>query len=143
MTYNNPWHYDCDIFDSEHLEKYNDIVGFVYLIECSDTGRKYVGKKNFYSKKIVQKNLKKKKVKCESDWKKYYGSCEELHEDMAKHPEHTFTRSILHLCKSKGEMNYIEMKEQILRDVLLKDEYYNSFVGGKIHRRHLRTLRES
>jgi hypothetical protein len=35
------------------------------------------------------------------------------------------------------------MKEQITRDVLLKpEEYYNSFVGGKIHRNHLNRLIE-
>jgi hypothetical protein len=35
----------------------------------------------------------------------------------------------------------MEMKEQILRDVLLKpDEYHNAFVGGKIHRNHVKNL---
>lgn len=35
-------------------------------------------------------------------------------------------------------MNYLEMKEQITRDVLMKpSEYYNSFIGGKIHRSHV------
>jgi hypothetical protein len=30
------------------------------------------------------------------------------------------------------------MKYQLERDVLLKpDEYYNAFVGGKIHRKHV------
>jgi hypothetical protein len=38
-------------------------------------------------------------------------------------------------------MSYIEMREQITRDVLLKpDEYLNGFVGGKIHRNHLKNL---
>jgi hypothetical protein len=49
-----------------------------------------------------------------------------------------FEREILHLCKSKGELNYTELKEQVIRDVLLKpNEYHNAFVGGKIHRNHL------
>ena len=40
--------------------------------------------------------------------------------------------------KHLGEMSYYEMKAQVENDVLLKpDEYYNAFVGGKIHRSHL------
>jgi hypothetical protein len=35
-------------------------------------------------------------------------------------------------------MTYYEMKEQFDREVLLKpDEYYNAFIGGKIHRKHI------
>lgn len=141
MTYSCPWIYEDKVFDSSHLEERKDVVGFVYLIHCITTDKKYIGKKNFYSKKVVQKNLKKKKVRIESDWKLYFGSSEELQEDVKKLGIEKFCRKILHLCKGKGEMNYIEMKEQILRDVLLKDDYYNSFVGGKIHRKHLNTLR--
>ena len=38
-------------------------------------------------------------------------------------------------------MSYYEMKYQIDNDVLLKpNEYYNAFVGGKIHRKHLSHL---
>ena len=33
---------------------------------------------------------------------------------------------------------YYEMKYQLELDVLLKpEEYYNAFVGGKIHRKHI------
>jgi hypothetical protein len=35
-------------------------------------------------------------------------------------------------------MTYFEMKEQIDREVLFKpEEYYNAFIGGKIHRKHV------
>ena len=40
---------------------------------------KYIGKKIFHFSKTIQKNLKKKKVKVESDWKTYNGSNDELH----------------------------------------------------------------
>ena len=141
MTYNNPWLYEDKVFDSEHLEKLSDIIGFVYLITCIKTNKKYIGKKNFYAKKIIQKNLKKKKVKIESDWKLYYGSSEELQEEVKKVGADKFCRRILYLCKSKGEMNYKELKEQVMRDVLLKDDYWNSYIGGRIHRRHLNSLK--
>jgi hypothetical protein len=49
-----------------------------------------------------------------------------------------FEREILHLCKSKGELSYTELKEQVEREVLFKpDEYHNAFVGGRIHRKHV------
>ena len=41
----------------------------------------------------------------------------------------------------KGEMTYLEAKEQFARDVLLKpDEYYNKFIGCKLHAKHVAIL---
>jgi hypothetical protein len=48
-----------------------------------------------------------------------------------------YKREILRLCETKGEMSYYEAKLQFENDVLLKDDYYNEFVGCKIHSRHL------
>jgi len=49
-----------------------------------------------------------------------------------------FERKILRLCDSKGEMSYWEMWYQMTNHVLLRpDKYYNAFVGGKIHRKHV------
>ena len=70
-----------------------------------------------------------------------YESLVEVQELVEKHGAERFTREVLRLCKSKGELSYYEMKEQIERDVLLRpDEYYNKFVGGKIHGSHLKHL---
>ena len=35
---------------------------------------------------------------------------------------------------------YFEMKEQFQRDVLFRDDYYNEFIGGKIHSKHLKGI---
>jgi len=35
-------------------------------------------------------------------------------------------------------MSYYEAKEQFDRDVLFSDEYYNEFIGCKIHAKHVR-----
>jgi len=35
------------------------------------------------------------------------------------------------------------LKEQIDREVLFKDEYYNEFVGAKIHSKHVASLKNS
>jgi len=33
MIYENPWKFNGEIFESDHIEDY---FGFVYLIECED-----------------------------------------------------------------------------------------------------------
>lgn len=128
----------------------DDIVGFVYIITNHKTNKKYIGKKlakfSRTSMKTVtlksgEKKKKKIKSKTASDWKTYYGSNEELKQDVIDLGSENFTREILHYCYSKGECSYIELREQVVNNVLLKpDEYYNSFVGGRIHRNHLKRL---
>jgi hypothetical protein len=38
-------------------------------------------------------------------------------------------------------MSYLELREQIEREVLLSDEYMNGIVQCKIHKSHVRSLR--
>ena len=49
-----------------------------------------------------------------------------------------FKRIIMKLCKTKGECSYYEAKLQFENDVLLNDEFYNEFIGCKIHSKHLK-----
>jgi hypothetical protein len=136
------WKYEGKEFTSEMI---GDAVGFVYCIYDNDTRKKYIGKKKFWSKvtkpPLKGKTRKRKSVK-ESDWQDYHGSNEELKLLVEENTNpRRFYREILRLCYSLGEMSYYEMREQLMRDVLLKpDEYHNSFVGGKIHRKHLSNL---
>lgn len=118
-----------------------DFQGFVYIIINHDTGKKYVGKKNFWSiTRVKQKGKTRRKVvKKESDWKTYCGSNEELKNDVAS--GHKITRQIIHLCETKSEMSYLETKEIFVRDVLLSEEYYNSWVSSRIHRKNLQKLK--
>lgn len=126
-----PWVYEGQAIDSSPA----GALGFVYLITRLDTGRMYVGQKLFWGKR---KGKDGKRRKVESDWKKYWGSSEELKSEVASLGEENFSRTILKLCESKGEMNYEELREQVMRDVLRRPvEYYNAFVGGKIHRKHV------
>ena len=101
MSYENPWRFNEEIFESDHIE---DHFGFVYLIECLDNDRKYLGRKYFWSFRTPKG--KKRKVKSESDWKKYYGSCPELKEDIVKLGKDKFKRNILSLHKTLGKTNY-------------------------------------
>lgn len=113
-----------------------EYIGFVYLIENLIDKRKYIGKKLLY-KKIKRK---KKRVVVESDWREYWSSCKELQEDVEKLGKHNFRRTILMLCKSKGELNYCELREQVLRDAIITSDYYNSYVGSRIHRKHVKNV---
>lgn len=117
------------------------IVGFVYLITRIDTGRMYIGQKRFTAARTrppLKGRKRKRRLRINSDWQQYYGSNQELLKEVAKFGRKRFRRVILHLCRSKGEMNYLEMWEQLSRHVLLdQDNYYNEFCGGRIHRSHV------
>ena len=97
------WYYNDVPLLEEMIEA--DWIGFVYLIENLLTGRKYLGKKGFYRSKTYQKNNRKRRKSVQSDWQKYYGSSEELKEEIRNNGRENFKRTILHICKSKSEMN--------------------------------------
>ena len=134
MSYENPWRYNGEIFESNHIEDY---FGFVYLIENNLNGRNYVGKKFFTRAGTKQIKGKKKKVRLSSGWSNYWSSSKELQEDVKKLGEENFTRRILYLCKSRSECSYRETKEIFTRDALLSENYYNSWVSCKIHKAHV------
>lgn len=131
------WLYEGQPFESDMI---GDYVGFVYLITNLENDKKYIGKKWFWStKKLPPLKGKKRKrtVVKESDWKQYYGSSEEVKLLLEQLGKDNFKREILRLCKTKGECTYYEAKLQFDFDVLLRDDYYNEFIGCKIHSKHL------
>lgn len=129
------WIYQNEIFEDSDIGKH---VGFVYLITNKIDDRKYVGKKLFWFTKTKTVKGKKKKEKYISDWKTYWSSSEEVKSDVKRLGEENFTREILYLCDNKGTMSYLELREQIDRRVLENNNYYNAFVGGKIHKKHVK-----
>jgi len=137
--YDNPWIYNDEPFTSDDIGEH---VGFVYLLTAPD-GKKYVGKKLFVSKRklppLKGKTRRRTKIS-ESDWKTYYGSSEQVQELIESGT--LFKREILHLCRSKGELSYLEAKEQFDREVLLRDDYFNGIIQVKIHASHVRNLKE-
>ena len=121
-----------------------DYVGFVYIITDLINDKKYVGKKLFESKRTLpplKGKTRKRKVTKESDWMSYYGSNEALMLLVETDGAEFFRREILHLCHSRGEMSYLEAKEQFDRGVLLSDDYYNGIINCKIHKTHVKRLR--
>ena len=135
MSYENSWTLNGKIIDTEDIA---DNYGFVYCITNLSSGKKYIGKKFFYTSKTKQVKKKKKRYKAESDWKTYYGSNEALKEDVNTLGNHNFKREILRLCKTKGTCNYYEAREQFVLDVLRDPNYYNIWIQVKVHQSHIK-----
>jgi hypothetical protein len=136
MCYTNPWTYDGKIFESSDIQDY---FGFVYLIQNNINGRRYIGRKYFFSFRTPKG--KKRKVKSESDWKNYYGSCPELKEDIEKYGRENFTRTILSLHKTKGKTNFEETRRLFNHNVLTESldngepAFYNSNILNRYFRK--------
>jgi hypothetical protein len=127
--------------NKEFNETPDEFQGFVYMITEKDTGKKYIGKKFFWKPKVlpVTKTRKRRiRTRVESDWRTYYGSSKEVQTLVEEKGKDNYIREILKLCKTKGECSYYEAKYQFEFDVLLSDEYYNEFIGCKIHSKHIR-----
>jgi hypothetical protein len=111
--------------------------GFIYEITNTINQKKYIGKKQCKSK-LKRKPLKGKKNKRieikESDWREYTSSSNDLNEDIKNYGKDKFIFKILRACGSKWELAYFEIKEQLQREVLLKDDYYNGIINVRIGR---------
>lgn len=109
--------------------------GFIYEITNNVSGKKYIGKKQCKSR-LKRKPLKGKTRNRidykESDWKTYTSSSVELNEDIVKLGKDKFSFIILKACMSKWELAYFEIKEQINRDVLMREDYYNGIINVRI-----------
>ena len=136
IDYENPWLYNGSPFTSDDI---GDNFGFVYLIENKLNGRKYIGRKYLWQFRTPKG--KKRKVKSESNWKEYYGSCPELKEDIGKFGRENFSRTILSLHKTGGKTNYEETRQLFINNVLTESldngipAFYNSNVLSRYFRK--------
>ena len=136
IDYENPWVYNGKPFTSDDIQ---DFFGFVYLIQNNLNGRKYIGRKYFWQFRTPKG--KKRKVKSESDWKKYYGSCPELKEDIIKFGRENFSRTIVSLHKTKGKTNFEETRQLFGNNVLTEGlddgtpAWYNSNILNRYFRK--------
>ena len=130
--YENPWIYEGRPFTSDDI---GDYYGFVYRITNTSTGQKYIGRKYFVQKRKPKGG--KRRVTSESDWKKYYGSSPELKSDISRYGKENFSREILSLHTTLGQVNYEETKQLFLNNVLMESlddgtpMYYNSNILGR------------
>ncbi len=135
-VYQNPWIYEGKPFTSDDI---GDQFGFVYRITNIKTGKQYIGRKYFWSKRKPRGG--KRRVTSESDWKKYYGSSDELKADRGVLGNELFKREILSVQPTKGKVNFEETRQLFLNRVLqesLEDgtpAYYNSNILGRYYRK--------
>ena len=136
IDYENPWIYLERPFTGDDVR---DNFGFVYLITTLTNQRQYIGRKYFWSFRTPKG--KKRKVKQESDWRNYYGSCPELKEDIERIGKLNFSRTILSLHKTKGKTNFEETRQLFYHNVLIEEldtgvpRYYNSNILSRYYRK--------
>ena len=136
IDYENPWIYNGSPFLSEDINSY---FGFVYRITNLESGREYIGRKYFWQKR--KPRGKSRRVTSESDWKKYYGSCPELTDDIKRLGKSRFRREILSLHLTTGKTNYEETRQLFVNGVLTESRtdgtphFYNSNILRRYYRK--------
>ena len=138
------WHYKGEVYNPTE-EDLKEWMGFIYVITDLSNNKMYVGKKQFWSKKTLpplKGKTRKRRSIVESDWRKYYGSSDLVKQLLNEHGEQNFHREIIYFGKTKGELGYVEAKEQFDRNVLLDDRYYNGIINCRIHRSHVKRVKE-
>jgi|TARA_R110001592_G_scaffold11657_10_gene57200 hypothetical protein len=136
VDYENPWIFEGQPFLSENI---GEFVGFVYRITNLESSRQYIGRKYFYQ--LRKPRGGGRRVKSESDWKKYYGSSDELNQDRRGLGNSSFKREILSLQLTKGKVNYEETKQLFVHSVLTESldngdpKYYNSNILGRYYKK--------
>ena len=135
-VYENPWLYEGKPFTSDDI---GEFFGFVYRITNLQSGKRYIGRKYFQQKRKPRGG--KRRVTSESDWKKYYGSSNELSADRKLLGNSAFKREILSLHTRLGDVNFEETKQLFLHNVLTETLdgktplYYNSNILGRYMRK--------
>jgi len=134
--YENPWTYKGSTFTSNDI---NDQFGFVYRITNLQTGKQYIGRKYFWQKRKPRGG--KRRVTTESDWKRYYGSSDELKADRKLLGNQLFKREILSTHPTGGKVNFEETRQLFINNVLTENltdgtpAYYNSNILGRYYRK--------
>ena len=136
VDYENPWIYEGRPFTSDDI---GDYYGFVYRITNTTSSKSYIGRKYFVQKRKPKGG--KRRVTSESDWKKYYGSSDDLKQDIRRDGKDSFRREILSLHRTLGKVNFEETRQLFLNNVLTESlddgtpMYYNMNILGRYYRK--------
>jgi hypothetical protein len=124
------WRFMSSVLTDEMIPE--KAVGFVYIIENTKNGMKYIGKKLLTKAASKMVKGKRKKYRVASDWKEYWSSSPWLQEIIEAEGKENFTRKILVFCDTKGETNYAEETLQHRLRVLESDKWYNGNIRSRI-----------
>ena len=121
--------------------------GFIYLVEDTQTGMKYVGRKQYRLWDGPTGGYKCTDPRDpewfteiawrENDWKLYTGSCEPLNKEISRRGVHNFRFSVLNLAPDKLSLHLMEIEELVRRDVLEAVDsngdylYYNANIASQ------------
>ena len=112
--------------------------GFVYLITNTESGMKYIGKKQcktvYKRPPLKGKRNKRHEIK-ETDWRTYTSSSRELNDDIETLGKDKFKFEIIKFCDSKWTLAYEEAKIQFEEEVLLRSDFYNGIINLRIGKR--------
>jgi len=107
-------------------------LGFIYVITHIPSGKRYLGRKQFWMSKTKIVKGKKKRIKVESDWRDYYSSSPDLLVMVEQQGKHNFEREIIMMVNSKSELVYAEEYCLYVTDAMLSDEWLNGNIRTKI-----------
>ena len=135
------WIYKGVTFTPEMIPE--NAVGFVYIMSTIVNNKSvlYIGKKNFFAdrktklgKKELPADKRKKTYKRvrKMAYENYYSSNDVLKQ--AHKNGVNIKREILHICMSKTELSYMEVKYQFMYEVLERDDYLNGNILGKFYK---------
>ena len=116
-------------------------VGFCYLVYDYTYDMIYIGKKQLTStnrKKIGVREKKSTKTRKtfkvtvkDSDWMNYNTSCKPLQERLKTAKKGEIRKEILEFAYSKKNLSWLELKHQVLKEVLTRGKSYNECIAGR------------
>lgn len=151
---NNWWVIDEDGDKSYEIQSIKDfpknVIGFIYCLKDKISGKWYVGRKVLYfnirrkigkKEKLLMSGKGRKpnheKIKKESDWFNYLGSCEYFKDLKNQGKEDIIKREIIQFCYSKKHLTYSELKWLFNLNVLEDPLSVNENIQGRFFRKDL------
>lgn len=128
--------------NTQQFEVPESAIAFIYKITNLTNDKFYIGRKMLLSNRKKKLTLKEKAVEGNSrkkfkreikstNWENYWGSNDELKEDIKLLGEDKFKREILVFLTNKTDTSFWEMAIQIKEDVLFKNSYNRHIANTK------------